>query len=94
MKETAKIATNNGSIYIKRLCKHFSHKVPAEFSNDKGQVNFSIGDCIMKSDENHLEFLVSADSEKNLEATKDTVIRHLHKFSRDEELTVKWYKQD
>ncbi|WP_234571561.1 DUF2218 domain-containing protein [Rhodohalobacter sp. 614A] len=94
MKEISRISTDNGSIYIKRLCKHFSHKVPASFSENEGNVEFPYGDCIMTSDDNQLTFVITADSEENLSNVKSVLISHLEKFSRDEELTVEWHKQD
>lgn len=40
-----RFATEDPAKYIRRLCKHFNHKVPAEWDENSGQVQFPMGDC-------------------------------------------------
>lgn len=93
IKEKSCISTQNGNVYIKRLCKHFSHKVPATFTENEGTTEFPFGNCIMKSNDDQLIFVIEADSEEKSEKVKKVLIDHLNTFSRDENLDVSWERE-
>ena len=38
---SASVATANGSKYMQQLCKHWSHKLEVDLSEQKGVVRFS-----------------------------------------------------
>ena len=41
----ARVATNDPGRLINRLCKHFRHKIEAEWTATDGRLAFSIGSC-------------------------------------------------
>jgi hypothetical protein len=41
----ARITTERASIYLQQLCKHFAHRLPVEFTPERGQITFSNGTC-------------------------------------------------
>ena len=41
----ARVETEHASKYIAQLCKHFRHKVPAEYDEISGEVDFQTGRC-------------------------------------------------
>ncbi len=79
--------------YLKALCNHFSHKVTAEYTDNHGSVQFSIGTCEMDANANELDFQVQADDAEKLEQVKAVVADHLERFSGDDALKIQWRDQ-
>jgi len=46
----ARITTEQASIYLQQLCKHFAHRLLVEFTPERGQITFSIGTCRLTAD--------------------------------------------
>ena len=91
MKAEAHIPTTRASHYIKTLCRHFSHKVPAQFTNERGDVQFPFGVCEMLAQPNELVLRVEAPDDEQFVRMKDVVGGHLEEFAyRGETITVTW----
>ena len=50
MQSEARVATAAAQRYIKRLCKHFAHKVEATHTENHGRAEFPFGDCEMTAE--------------------------------------------
>ena len=74
---TAHIQTPNAARYIKRLCKHFAHKVDATYTEDSGFVTFPFGTCDMKATTDVLVLKIEAGGEAKLERTRVVLEKHL-----------------
>ena len=84
------LPTNEASRLIKRLCKHFSHKVDVEFDESSGHVDFPMGSCNMKASDDTLTFDIQADNPENLQKVQQVISSHADKFARDESLEWEW----
>lgn len=76
--------------YMIRLCKHFGHKVPAEWSDSEGQVTFEMGTCAMRAGDHLLTLVCSAEHETALQSVELTIEDHLKRFARREEASLQW----
>jgi uncharacterized protein len=75
------VPTANGAKYLKLLCKHWSHNLEVELSDQKGVVRFPSGTATMEaSPDALLVTLESADGE-TLERMKGVVATHLDRFA-------------
>lgn len=91
MKAEAHISTERASHYIKTLCRHFSHKVQAEFNDTRGDVKFPFGDCEMTAEPGELVLRVQAEDEDSLDRLQEVVGGHLEEFAyRGETIAVQW----
>ena len=88
----ASIATPHGQKYLVQLCKHFQHKRPASWGDDKGRIEFSIGDCDLTADDAHLNIVATATSIETLPQLEDVIARHLLRFAFREELKIDWQR--
>lgn len=89
----ARIRTPKARNYLIQLCKHFAHKIPAAFADNKGRIEFDSGVCELNADdESALVIAVSASDEGALAALEDVVDRHLKRFAFKEELNVAWVR--
>lgn len=89
---TADVRTENASRYLQQLCKHWSHKMQAEFDPVSGRVTFPSGDRLFLGAETahlHLKLEASPDS---LERLQIVVADHLKRFAFREELEFAWKK--
>jgi hypothetical protein len=87
------VQTPKARSYLIQLCKHFSHKLPATFADNKGRIEFDGGVCELNADnESALVLAVSAGSDDTLTALEDVVDRHLKRFAFKEELKVVWVR--
>jgi hypothetical protein len=86
----ADIATPHAKKYLVQLCKHFQHKRPASWGDDKGRIEFTIGDCDLAADDATLHIAANATSAENLPQLEDVIARHLVRFAFREELAIEW----
>jgi len=87
----ARVSTPKARNYLIQLCKHFAHKIPATFADNKGRIEFDSGVCELNADdETVLVLAVSAGSADKLATLEDVVDRHLKRFAFKEDLNVAW----
>ena len=86
----ARVATANASKYLQQLCKHFQHKLPAEFDAAVGSIAFPAGMVRLAADGKTLAITLEAQSDQELDRLEDVVARHLARFAFREELDVQW----
>ena len=87
----ARVPTANGSRYLQQLCKHWSHNLAVEFTEEKGKVVFPRnargadwpGDAtlLLEAHADTLECRLEASVEAQLEALKGAVASHLDRFA-------------
>ena len=90
IRQVASLTLADVNKVIKRLCKHFQHKVKVHTNMDVSLIEFGEGMCTMRAD-NHTLILVCESNEKeDLKAITDTMDRHIYAFCRDEALQLNW----
>ena len=98
---TARVPTAKASRYLQQLCKHWSHNLAVEFTEQKGGVIFPRnargadwpGDAtlLMQAHDDGLECRLEASAMGQLEALKGAVARHIDRFAfREAPLAFDW----
>jgi hypothetical protein len=75
--------------YLNRLCKHFNHKVDAEYGEGKGTVDFKFATCQMLAEKNELIIACQAESSEKIARVKYVIEDHLTRFAWKEEKEIK-----
>lgn len=88
MLSESRIATTDASTYIRQLCKHFAHKVTAEYTETHGRVQFDGGVCDMYAEPDTLVFKVEAADAETVTILQSVVDRHLEKFDHRKTLAI------
>lgn len=83
---TAIVPTPKASGYLQQLCKHFGHKVPAEFTETDGTITFEMGTATLHAEGDRLHLSVVGD----LDRMETVVGGHLERFAFREDLKVVW----
>ena len=84
------IPTAEAAKYILKLCRHFAHKVPAEFTEHDGQVRFAQGQCVMNAEPQGLSIYLQSPQEDGIRAMQFIIDDHLQRFVRFETLSYQW----
>lgn len=82
--------TRSASKYLRQLCKHFAHKVPADWTETTGNVTFPWGACEMSANETSLTITCQAKNESDMARMKAVIDDHLERFAWREELRLQW----
>lgn len=91
--ETARVPTENGARYLQQLCKHWSHKLDVQLSENEGIVRFPAAVATMTADSEALTVKVEAEDDEILQRMKDVVATHLDRFAfREAPLPFEWGK--
>ena len=92
----ATVPTETPGRYIAQLCKHFAHRIPAEydpptFEATRGRIEFpDAGVCTLGATPGALEMQLTAKDEESLHRLEDVVARHLARFAWREPPVVEW----
>lgn len=77
----AELKTGKASSYVQRLCKHFAHKVPVEYTATFGKVEFDQGLAEMSAKDGMLSLSIVAPTTQGMERCKAIVEDHLVRFA-------------
>ncbi|QTF92606.1 DUF2218 domain-containing protein [Halomonas sp. BM-2019] len=86
----AEIATESGEKLIRRLCKHWAHKLEVAYQEGEGRVTFEGGTCLMQVEEGKLVVAIEALDEEGLDRLEGVVASHLERMAGDEVLEIIW----
>lgn len=90
----AHIQSEKAERYLAQLCKHFAHKVEAEWQNGQGHVDFGFGTCALKAADGFLRVACKADTDDHLRRVKYILEDHIVRFGWRESLSVEWSRDD
>lgn len=90
MESSARVATDRASRYVVQLCKHFAHKVDAEWSDDRGFADFGWGTCTLTAEPDALVLHAQAKDAESLGRVEHVVQDHAERFGVRDNLTVTW----
>ncbi|MEH6678562.1 DUF2218 domain-containing protein [Phenylobacterium sp.] len=88
---TATVATAHAQRYMVQLCKHFGHKVTAEFDDQSGRIAFPMGETRLAVAPEALELSAQAETRDDLARLEGVIASHLKRFAfREPDLAVDW----
>jgi hypothetical protein len=91
--ETARVPTATGARYLQQLCKHWSHKLDVQLSENEGIVRFPSAVATMRADPDALTVSVEAPDDETLQRMKGVVASHLDRFAfKEAPLPFAWQK--
>ena len=86
----AMVNTGNGAVLLKKLCRHFAHKVPTTLTEEQGIIEFPFGRCLLTATASQLDLTIEVGNPDDTDKAEQVVGSHLQRMSREEELTVNW----
>jgi hypothetical protein len=86
----ARLTVARPGLYLQRLCKHFAAKLPATYTQQRGQILFSSGTCKLEAQDGLLIVVVEADDEATVSKLEDVVTRQLERLAERDRPTIAW----
>lgn len=86
----ARVPTTRSSRYLSQLCKHFAHKVHAEWTDERGFADFGWGTCTLVATDGALLLRAEAPDEERLGRVEYVVGDHAERFGVRDGLSVSW----
>lgn len=88
LKARARVATVNGERYVIQMCKHFRHKVTADYADRVGDVDFKFAKARVVATDDAIEMSCEADDLVSLGRAKYVLDDHLLRFAWREKLAA------
>ncbi|KIC47909.1 DUF2218 domain-containing protein [Tateyamaria sp. ANG-S1] len=83
--------TSNGSRYLQQLCKHFGHKVQAEYTDASGFAALGFGDTTFAASETALTVTIALNDGEDPQDAQRMIDAHLARFAfREAFETMSW----
>jgi uncharacterized protein len=90
MIQIATIDTDKAERLMRALCNHFARKTTARYEGDKGHIEFGDGECEITVTSSSLKFQAEADTADGLDHVKRAVVKHLQRFTPEEDIQISW----
>lgn len=92
MQTEATVATEHGIAYLRRLCRHFSHKIPTSMHGEQGRIEFPFGLCVVDVDEKSMRIRIAIDQASELDRAERVVEDHLLRMANKDDPVVVWHR--
>jgi uncharacterized protein len=87
----ASVPTANAAKYIQQLCKHWSHKLEVDLSDERGVVRFPAAVVTLGAGFDALMVTIEGEEGEAVERLKGVVATHLDRFAfREAPLRFDW----
>jgi|GEM_PF-391720 len=87
---SSKVDTFDSTKMIKRLCKHFSHKINTKWDGNHGEIYFAMGFCELQGDVSFLTLRCGANNLNDLTEVTDCIDSHVLRFSKKTIKSTQW----
>jgi hypothetical protein len=77
---------------VTQLCKHFAHKVHAEWDEQRGFADFGFGTCTLVAESDALVLAATAPDSAGLQRVEYVVRDHAERFGARDGLAVSWQR--
>ncbi len=86
-----KAATEVPASYIRKLCKHWAHKLEVRYNEESGEIVFPMGYCELDARQpGQLLIRAMATDIATVQTLQDVITSHLQRFAVRETLQVEW----
>jgi len=87
----ASVPTANAAKYVQQLCKHWSHRLEVDLSDQKGVVKFPAAVVTLEAGPEALGVAIDGERSEEVERLKGVVASHLDRFAfREAPLRFDW----
>ena len=90
----ANIATELGSIYLRKLCRHFARKVPTTLSGTRGRIEYPFGPCRIHINDQRMQIRIEINNPDDLERAEKMVRDQLIRIARPDTPTINWVRSN
>lgn len=86
----ARVATESGSSYLRKLCQHWAHKFPVKYDDTHGKIDLVAGKCLLLADATGLTVRLMMPEDGDQARMQQVVEDHIKRFAFKETLEFAW----
>ena len=86
----ADVSTASAVSYMKQLCRHWAHRFPVEFDDERGTIELTQARCVLVASPETLAVSVEIQEGADQERIEKVVEEHLQRFGFRETLVFQW----
>lgn len=87
---TAQVKTAHAGSYLRKLCQHWSHRFPVEYSPERGTIQLPQATCMLAASPEGLTVRLDLTEGADESHLHRIVEEHIRRFAVHEELTFVW----
>lgn len=87
------VVTLHGVSYLKRLCRHFSHKVPVSVTDSQGRIELPFGACRIDVDATHMHLRLEVTDPADVGRAEEVIATHLVRMANRDKPVVEWHRK-
>lgn len=87
---TATITTDKAQRIMKRLSKHWAHKLDVQLEENSSFITLPMGTCQLNVQADALVVEVEAPTDGDMQTTQQVVADHLVRMANPDKITVTW----
>lgn len=88
----AEVLTERAASYMKQLCRHWGHKFPVEFDDQRGTIALPKTACLLEASPTTLTVTLNLEESADQNRMEKVVEEHLQRFGFREELVFHWVR--
>ena len=88
------VPTENASSYLRKLCRHWSHRFPVEFNDEHGVIELPQAKCTLDAAPATLTVRLDLAEDADEARIRRVVEEHLQRFGFQEELVFAWNRSE
>ena len=86
----ALLKTEQGKLYLNKLCRHFAREVPATVIGSQGRIDPPFGLCRIRVMDQHMHLHVDVDSGRDIDKAERIVAEQLSHIARKDKPNLQW----
>lgn len=86
----ANIPTSHASSYLRQLCRHWAHKFPVTFDDQRGRIELPKARCELTASEDALHVEMAVPDPADQARMQEVIAEHLQRFGFREQLVFNW----
>lgn len=90
----ATVETRHGALYLKKLCRHFAHKVPVALDGEQGRIELPFALCRIETDDGQMLFHLDIDDAEDAGRAEQVMTDHLLRMANKDDPSVHWQRSD
>ena len=86
----ANVKTHNAGSYLRKLCQHWSHRFPVEYTSEHGTIELPQAKCALEASPEALIIRLHLQEGADEAHLRQVVEEHIRRFAFREELIFAW----
>lgn len=84
------LETDQGKLYLNKLCKYFSRQVPVSIINLQGRIDLHCGLCRIQVTDKYIHFHIDVDNNHDIDKVERVIAEQVSRITHHEKPNLQW----